>query len=461
MIDKFNSILAALKLSMAKFPIRMGRGKYPNTEEGRKRFIQDYVNRYFDGTYQDETSTVKSDFLYAVRHDPYLAEKVYEQFIGKDAEKFAKIAEELGYLQHDRSCNDWWEIFYKLEDKYEAWDVINYILNNGMDDDTTYESIDEYQNFLMYEDRQLRLDVRDRLIEEAEEQFDEGLDSDNVSIRNETYDQLFHGKDRIIPNELKFTSDALHAGDGAEFNKEFQRLAIKYFKMVKNFAEADALEAAIQNGDKLPDYYNIGEYHFLTKKDRVIRVGKVLADLNRKFQNQIDIMEMMKKLSQKESSSKNNKYVIVISRHPYDIAGMSTGRGWRSCMNLVNGQYNQYVVYSIKGNVLIAYLCKEEDTTDIVDSKGIHHKNDKINIQHPLGRVLIKPYFKKNDDGSVDESSSILRCSTAYGTFYPEAIKNLQYWLDYNWNQYMDKNNSSYVFDDEHFYQEWGDTRDL
>lgn len=108
----------------------------------------------------------------------------------------------------------------------------------------------------------------------------------------------------------------------------------------------------------------------------------------------------------------------------------------------------RYVGSSIAGGVLIAYLCRSDDTTDIVDSKGTRHKNAKINIQNPLGRVLIKPY--KNNDG---KGNRILIASEKYGTYYDEAIKKLQEWLDYNWNSVHDTEDDDFDFDPR-FYHE-------
>ena len=71
-----------------------------------------------------------------------------------------------------------------------------------------------------------------------------------------------------------------------------------------------------------------------------------------------------------------NSLWIVISNHAYDIAGMSTNRDWTSCMNIINGDNKWYVGQDIKRGTLIAYIIDKKDT----------------NIEHPYGRILIKPY---------------------------------------------------------------------
>ena len=72
----------------------------------------------------------------------------------------------------------------------------------------------------------------------------------------------------------------------------------------------------------------------------------------------------------------SNNLWVVISNHAYDIAGMSANRDWTSCMNIFGGDNRQYVKYDIKYGTLIAYIIDRHDT----------------NIEHPYGRVLIKPY---------------------------------------------------------------------
>lgn len=67
---------------------------------------------------------------------------------------------------------------------------------------------------------------------------------------------------------------------------------------------------------------------------------------------------------------------IVITRNPYDVAGMSTNRGWTSCMNLEQGSNRHYVKHDIAQGTLTAYLCTKDDD-------GIHR---------PIGRINLKRF---------------------------------------------------------------------
>jgi len=134
------------------------------------------------------------------------------------------------------------------------------------------------------------------------------------------------------------------------------------------------LQTAISNlGYEIDDYK-----HGLAKKSsdpsKKIKIGKLIKDkeLLNKFAND-PIRAATRQASPLE---------VVFSRDPIDIAGMSTDRGWVSCMDLDDGPTvnNKYIPADIKNGAIIAYLIRE---------------NDK-NIDNPLARILIKPYYYKN-----------------------------------------------------------------
>jgi hypothetical protein len=91
---------------------------------------------------------------------------------------------------------------------------------------------------------------------------------------------------------------------------------------------------------------------------------------------------------------------IVISRHPYDIAGMSTDRNWSSCTDLgterivykskrssppAKGSNARFIEDEIRVGSLVAYLIMANDT----------------NIQKPISRILIKPYKSTKSRGDI------------------------------------------------------------
>jgi len=100
-------------------------------------------------------------------------------------------------------------------------------------------------------------------------------------------------------------------------------------------------------------------------------------------------------------------YFVVISRHPVDIAGMTTGRRWKSCMDVDSGVNKQYVEADVKEGSIVAYLIK----------------NDDKNIENPLSRILMKPYIYQKT-GKV-----YLMPGSTYGTISEKFEETINNWL--------------------------------
>lgn len=118
----------------------------------------------------------------------------------------------------------------------------------------------------------------------------------------------------------------------------------------------------------------------------------------------------------KTRAAYRGKFIICISRHPYDIAGASTDRGWTSCMNLVDGENRHYIADEIKIGSLIAYLIEEHDT----------------NIKRPTARTMIKPFYK--DDDKEQLHPLLIADPAVYGTNVKGFVRTVQRWLDKNLN---------------------------
>jgi hypothetical protein len=101
---------------------------------------------------------------------------------------------------------------------------------------------------------------------------------------------------------------------------------------------------------------------------RVMKIGKLLPP------------ELQQKFANDKTRQAQGSYMVVISRHPYDIAGMSTDRGWTSCMNLKDGINKHYIPIEVKEGTIVAYLVKSTDT----------------DIKHPVARIAIKPFIEEN-----------------------------------------------------------------
>lgn len=148
--------------------------------------------------------------------------------------------------------------------------------------------------------------------------------------------------------------------------------------------------------DEISDYFNwYGSYNpdsnskmkildyqkglCLDKDGRQIRIGKLLRKLGEER-----LLQTYNK--SKENTLKNiGDLQIVISRHPYDIIGMSTDRGWTTCHDLDDKRYGGEHLHNVKRYLqrgcLIAYVIRKSDR----------------NIKNPISRCLIfhNDYTKK------------------------------------------------------------------
>ncbi|MAE81265.1 MAG: hypothetical protein CMB80_00925, partial [Flammeovirgaceae bacterium] len=102
-----------------------------------------------------------------------------------------------------------------------------------------------------------------------------------------------------------------------------------------------------------------------------------------------------------------NQFTIVISQNPQDVATMSTGRDWTSCMELGSGSQHHDVFCEIKRGGLVAYLIRGDDP----------------DIKNPLARIHIRRFTNRQGQSIAIPEESV------YGneiTGFQEMVKN---WL--------------------------------
>lgn len=170
-----------------------------------------------------------------------------------------------------------------------------------------------------------------------------------------------------------------------------------------------------QNGFEIVDY--IKGIVRNTEKNQNIKIGKVLTKLKPTETVMVDTKDGPKNLPlidafavDKTREGTRNEYVAVISRHPYDIAGMSTNRGWTSCMNLDTGINRHYVPIDITAGSVVAYVTNKNDP----------------NLKNPTGRVLIKPFVDVL--GSPEVLFGIEE--RVYGTNVPGFLNSVKKWVN-------------------------------
>jgi hypothetical protein len=109
------------------------------------------------------------------------------------------------------------------------------------------------------------------------------------------------------------------------------------------------------------------------------RINQVVLDLVKQYDSIVEVSAYR--------SNKPRDYYMIFSTHAYDIAGMSTGRGFSSCMNLYTDAANskQFIQADIEQGTIISYLVLPDD----------------LNIKKPVARILIKPYINTKDPNNV------------------------------------------------------------
>jgi len=151
------------------------------------------------------------------------------------------------------------------------------------------------------------------------------------------------------------------------------------------------------------DNYTLGTA--IDKHGRTVRLGKVLSK-DPEAKKAFDSDPQRKGVTAQEEG----KLVCVISRHPYDILGISFDRGWTSCMNLAKGVKNGALKTLIKEGALVAYLVRDND----------------LNINRPIARILLLPY--KNSKGQVVFQASRKEYGSAPASFRKK-VSQFTTWL--------------------------------
>ena len=140
------------------------------------------------------------------------------------------------------------------------------------------------------------------------------------------------------------------------------------------------------------------------KDGREMRIGRLL----RKYGED----GLLKAYNQSKTNFLKNidDLQVVISRHPYDIIGMSTNRGWTTCHDINDKRYGGDHLHGIRTSLnrgsLVAYLIRKKDR----------------NIENPISRCLISSDF--NGRVSVDRH--------VYGTRVKEFTDFLENWCKQN-----------------------------
>ena len=176
------------------------------------------------------------------------------------------------------------------------------------------------------------------------------------------------GKLKSLPNAKQLDKRGYriafpYAEDSTEF--EIQSILEPYDFSIKNYKDGVALD---------------------TKSNKEIAIGKALNKISKKEPDAKELIDRYAAIKGKGATNKDEDLMIIFSSAKYDIIGMSTGREWDSCMNVIEGGGNKsYVKIDLKEGSIICYLTTVSDT----------------DLKKPLGRILIKPYINTKNREDV------------------------------------------------------------
>ncbi len=141
----------------------------------------------------------------------------------------------------------------------------------------------------------------------------------------------------------------------------------------------------------------------LKVKDYLLELGYVIHDYKQNLAVQIENSkrtlriskllaknpELMKEFTLDDTRANTragSEFSIVLTSNYEDVAGMSFERCWtNSCLNIQSGVNKRYVADEVQQGTIVAYLINGND----------------LEIEEPLGRVNIKPFYSLRDENEV------------------------------------------------------------
>jgi hypothetical protein len=225
-----------------------------------------------------------------------------------------------------------------------------------------------------------------------------------IQVQNQIWDKLLQ-HENLIDSSKRNDRLYFYLDDSNKVEYSNIKYALeKYLLPEFNYVIQDYQKGLIQHQDT-NQIMKIGK--FLNKTSKDAEKGKLTSNQNIAIMNSANELALLNGVAEferaeindyinylinsfdsdpaREGSQVKDDTLIVFSRHSYDIAGMSTDRGWSSCMNLAQGSNANYVGKDIEHGVFIAYAVKSDDK----------------NINNPLARVLIKPFVNVGDENKI------------------------------------------------------------
>lgn len=239
------------------------------------------------------------------------------------------------------------------------------------------------------------MDFYNRLVKYAETtRWNDQAFSDKLGVTLNSY---------TVPPGLSLLSGSIYDKYGRQIKLS------KFIQMIVTEVEVKYPLAVMKK--YVPTVKKDGKEGYYTKvTDTFIPWDRTISDLKKKATEEIDWLIKLYNSTDEAKEAKNpkakKKYYIVFSKHAYDVAGMSTNRGWTSCMNLYGGSNSHYVQSDVVAGTMVAYLVNETD----------------LNINKPVARISIKPFVNINDPDDVFYQPEHRVYGTAPADFLPTVV---------------------------------------
>lgn len=252
---------------------------------------------------------------------------------------------------------------------------------------------------------------------------------------NSLTDKIFKGKDRLIYRINVGLKNIPHI-----LSRKIDRFLYLYGYTVpelKDYIDGNAYKLDENNNPIYKNVFKIGKLLQKYEEDSTISVTNRQNGRNLGHKT-IQGKQLLHEFKNDPIRKSKGKYLIVISRHPYDIAGASTDRNWTSCMDLGTkkieypsterspGVNRRFISHDISQGTLVAYLVRENELMP----------NGKVSLRRPLSRILIKPH--------PADGKSAYSIGRIYGDSIEPFSKSIKKWISKYLNKNLDKSSKIY-----------------
>ncbi|GAB5389729.1 MAG: hypothetical protein Alpg2KO_26970 [Alphaproteobacteria bacterium] len=231
------------------------------------------------------------------------------------------------------------------------------------------------------------------------------------------------GLDAVAEEQAKYTTeDKLKVGGMDEALVEAEKRKHKVFPelfgdedriyMEANLPKTSPVQGMIEEVLKAEGYEHIDYAAGLASTDgkNPTKIGRLLTK-----------MDPVLAHAYGKDPARSGDLMIMVSRDPADIAGMSADRGWMSCLSPDYSPYHygDNMRRNLQADSLVAYLVAKDDPLAL----------------KPLSRVHIKPYFSDGVMKTGIGKRTMLYAGKNYGLPISSFQHQVQGWLDESFNE--------------------------